>query len=309
MKKLFLGLFGLAVTIATSAQETATSVKGFWRDPIGDPMFSLYIVGSLVLTVLILVMVVVFYMLRTINIFIQKEVEGNATALGKIYKPAPSLWVRFWENINAIVPLEKEETIQLDHNFDGIRELDNHLPPWWKWLFYGTIGWGIIYLIAFHLTNSLPLSIQEYDQELAIAREHLSALRASQPAIAIDERTLTFTNDAAFIENGKKIFTGNCASCHKENGAGGVGPNLTDEYWLHGGEVKDVYATIKNGVPEKGMISWAPILKPDEIRDAAFYIMSLKGTKPTGAKAPQGELFNTDAKPVKQDSVKVQASL
>ncbi len=309
MKKLFLLLFGLSITTITSAQEV-TPVKGFWSDPFSDPMFPLYVVTSLVVIVLVLVMVVVFYMLRTINIFIQKETEHKAVTLGQIYKPAPSVWNHFWERMNAVVPIEKEETIQLDHNFDGIKELDNHLPPWWKWLFYGTIGWGIIYLIVFHVTYSLPLSHQEYDEEVAVAQEHLLKLRASQPAIAIDERTLTFTNDAALIASGKKIFTSNCASCHKENGGGSVGPNLTDEYWLHGGEVKDIYATIKNGVPEKGMISWAPVLKPDEIRDAAFYIMSLRGTKPAGAKSPQGDLLKSEkSTPVKQDSVKAQASL
>lgn len=309
MKKLMSIVLGLFSSAVAFAGDSGAAAKSFWSDPVEDPMFPLYVVSAFVLIVLVLVIAVIFYMLRILNLFVQQSEEKKAFALGVAYKPKPSPWNRFWERINATVPLEKEDTIELDHNFDGIKELDNHLPPWWKWLFYGTIGWALIYIIVFHVTSSLPLSRQEYDEEIASANETIAKLKASQPAVSIDESSLSYTKDATHIERGKNIFISNCASCHKENGAGGVGPNLTDDYWLHGGGIKNIYSTIKNGVPEKGMISWGPVLKPEEIRDAAFYVMSLKGTNPLGAKAPQGELAKPENPSLKTDTLKTQASL
>ena len=308
MKKLIIIAFGLLSSLAVFAEESAP-IKGFWSDPIEDTMFPLYVASLFVFVVLILVVIVAFYMLRILNLFIQQGAEASARKMGLTYKPTPSRWSSFWEKINATVPMERENSIELDHNYDGIKELDNHLPPWWKGLFYGTIGWSVIYIITFHVTDSLPLSGQEYNQEIAVANENMAKLKASQPSVSIDEGTLVYTEDATRIENGKKIFIGNCASCHKENGGGGVGPNLTDEYWLHGSGIKNIYSTIKNGVPEKGMISWGPVLKPEEIRDAAFYVMSLKGTNPPGAKAPQGELTIPEKSSPQADSLKAQASL
>lgn len=301
MKKTFLLSLGLLPMLTATAQEVTASAEKFWS----EQMMPLHILAAAITVVFFLVLIVAIYMLRVLHIFINKAAEDKALALGNIYKKEDALWKRLWERFNALVPIEKEGTIELEHNFDGIKELDNHLPPWWKWLFIGTIAWSVVYLIIYHVTSSMPLSTQEYEEEVAIARDNIQKLKASQPVVSIDENALVFTSDATIIDNGKKIFIGNCASCHKENGAGGVGPNLTDEYWLHGGDVKNIYTTIKNGVPEKGMISWSTILKPDEMRDVAFYIMSMKGTKPLDAKAPQGELLKLE-EIVLQDTSKVQ---
>ena len=151
--------------------------------------------------------------------------------------------------------------------------------------------------------------IEEYQNEVALAEEKARQLRASQPQVAIDENALTFTQDAAIIEKGKSVFTEyNCGSCHRNDGGGNtIGPNLTDEYWLHGGDIKNVFSTIKNGVVEKGMPAWGKSMKPEAVRDVTFFVMSLQGTNPQNAKAPQGEIFKgTTEKP---DSTKVQASL
>jgi len=305
MKRIFLLVTGLTLTMSAHAEGVASPVKAFWNDPLSDPMFPVYVVLSFVFVVMLLVLTVAIYMVQIVNLFVAQAEEAKARAEGKQYRKKQSLWNRMWQRLNASVPVDRETDIELDHNFDGIRELDNHLPPWWKWLFYGTIGWAAVYLVIYHVSASLPLSEQEYSQEVAIAREASEKYKAAQPAESIDENTLVFNNDRALIEKGKQVFTNNCASCHKENGAGGIGPNLTDDYWLHGGDIKNIYGTIKNGVTEKGMIAWGGVLKPEEIRNAAFFVMSLHGSNPPGAKAPQGELIKHDDK---VDSLK-QASL
>lgn len=252
----------------------------------------LYFIFSFMIVTIILLIVTMIYTLKVLSL-----VRG---------KQKLSAWTRFWDQINATVPFEKEEDIDTGHSYDGIRELDNHLPPWWKGLFYATIVWGVVYLIIYHVTDTLPLSGGEYQAELTKAAEDAKALQASQPAEVIDGNTLTYVADAAILEHGKTVFaSNNCASCHRADGAGNtIGPNLTDEYWLHGGSIKSIFSTIDKGVLEKGMPAWGKVMSPKDVRDVAFYVMSLKGKNPPDGKAPQGELFKEASQ---ADSVKVQA--
>ena len=193
------------------------------------------------------------------------------------------------------VPVEKEEEVLLDHDYDGIRELDNHLPPWWKYLFYFTIVWGIVYLLAYHVFDALPLSTEEYNQEMARAEEIKQANLASMDLPEIDESSVTPTEDPAELADGESIYQMQCAACHTADGGGSIGPNLTDKYWIHGGSMVDVYRTIKEGVPDKGMISWEPVLNPVQMRNVASYILTLQGTTPANPKAPQGDLYEPEA--------------
>jgi cytochrome c oxidase cbb3-type subunit 3 len=220
------------------------------------------------------------------------------------------LWSKISQKLNASVPVAQEADIDLGHNFDGIRELDNHLPPWWKWLFYGTIGWSLLYLIAYHIATSLPLSAEEYDTQVAVAAEQAARLKASQPGLVIDENTLIYSADPAILEKGKAVFAGNnCGTCHRPDGGGNtIGPNLTDEFWIHGGGIKNVFTTIKNGAVEKGMPAWGKTMSAQDVRDVAFYVMSLQGSNPANPKAAQGEKYVPE-KIVTTDSTKVQASL
>ncbi len=279
------------------------------KSSVDDPLLPVYIIAAVILVIIILLIVVAFSLLRTINTITTQAAKEKAAKVGIPYVPTPNWWDRFTQKVNASVPVEQEKNIELDHSYDGIKELDNHLPPWWKWLFYGTIGWAVVYIIVFHFSNSLPLSAEEYQNEVALAEEKARQLRASQPQVAIDENALTFTKDAAIIEKGKSVFTEyNCGSCHRNDGGGNtIGPNLTDEYWLHGGDIKNVFSTIKNGVVEKGMPAWGKSMKPEAVRDVTFFVMSLQGTNPQNAKAPQGEIFKETTE--KPDSTKVQASL
>ena len=159
------------------------------------------------------------------------------------------------------VPIEREAEIMMDHDYDGIRELDNNLPPWWKYGFYVTIVFGVIYLIHYHVTRTGDLQLAEYDKEMAAAAIAKEAYMAEQ-ANMVDESNLVALTESARLEAGKKVYIDNCKICHGEYGEGMVGPNLTDKYWKHGGGIANVYNTIKVGVPDKGMISWESQLTP-----------------------------------------------
>lgn len=308
MKKTFAVIFLLTPSFGAFAQEVVA--KSFWDDPINDPMLPFYLIIVFIALTAGLIATIGIYLVRVLNMLASQAERENAVKAGKVYVPAPSIWQRFIQRMNASVPVAQEKDIELEHDYDGIKELDNHLPPWWKWLFYGTIAWSIVYIIAFHFMHTLPLSIEEYQQEVAVAEESARKLKASQPETVIDESTLEFTQDAALIEKGKKVYADNsCGSCHRNDGGGNnIGPNLTDEFWLHGGETKNVFATIKNGVVEKGMPAWGKSMRPEDVRNVTFFVMSLKGTNPPNPKGPQGELMKPSS-PLPTDSLNVQASI
>ena len=202
---------------------------------------------------------------------------------------------KFLENINASVALEKEKDILLDHDYDGIKELDNNLPPWWLYGFYISIIWAVGYLIYYHVAFAGPGSIEAYEMEVAQAKidveEYMKTAKNN-----VDENTVKF--DATMVGEGKTIFDANCKACHGENGGSsptGVGPNLTDEYWLHGGKINDVFKSIKYGWANKGMKAWQSDLSAIQIAQVTCYIESLKGSNPANAKEPQGTKEGGDA--------------
>jgi cytochrome c oxidase cbb3-type subunit 3 len=309
MKRLLMTFSFLLSTggaFALSAEAPLTS----WADPLKHPMLPLFVIGGFILIITVLLVLVMIYMFKVLRILGLDWEKQRATKLGIEYKARPSFWSRFSNKMNASVPMEQEKEIELDHSYDGIRELDNHLPPWWKWLFYATIAWSFVYIIAFHVVDSLPLQIGEYDQEVALAEEQARLLKASQPVAEVDVNSLVFSKDStALIEHGKKVFAdNNCGSCHGVDGGGNtIGPNLTDVYWIHGGGVKNVFATVNDGAVEKGMPAWGKTLKPQEVRDVTYFILSLEGTTPANPKAPQGEIYKEST--VQSDTTKAQASL
>lgn len=214
----------------------------------------------------------------------------------------------WWATMNRqfftkAVPVEREEDVLLDHDYDGIKELDNALPPWWKYGFYFTIAVGALYILRYHVWGTGPNPKQEYDQEMKVAAAQIEEYR-KKAGDMVDEKTVTMA-DAAGIADGDKIFHSNCFACHGAKGEGGVGPNLTDNYWLHGGTINDVFKTIKYGYPDKGMQSWEKMYSPGQIKNLASYVKSLAGTNPPNAKAPQGDLVTegkTDSTAVVKDS-------
>ncbi|CAN5479813.1 hypothetical protein BH10BAC5_BH10BAC5_26090 [soil metagenome] len=191
--------------------------------------------------------------------------------------------------LSKAVPVENEKDIMLDHDFDGIRELDNTIPPWFNILFYGTVVIAILYMLNYHVFKLSPLSAEEYKEEMKIAAAERDEL--IRTGAFINENTVKLLNDEATLNEGKVIFTNNCAVCHGPGAGGIIGPNLTDEYWIHGGGIKNVFSIIKYGVPIKGMISWQNQLNPKQMQAAANYILSLKGSSPVNPKAPEGTIY------------------
>ncbi|MDP4261480.1 MAG: cbb3-type cytochrome c oxidase N-terminal domain-containing protein [Bacteroidota bacterium] len=216
-------------------------------------------------------------------------------------KPGLSWWDRF----NKLRPVTQESELDLGHDYDGIRELNNRLPPWWLYGFYLTIAFAVVYLWRYHVSHSAPLSKEEFENSVARAdlevKEYLKMKGDN-----VDENTVTLLTDPADIEAGKAIFTNpmNCVTCHRADAGGLVGPNLTDDYWIYGGNIKDLFRTIKYGT-NKGMKSWKDDLSAKQIAQVASYVKSLHGTNPANPKAPQGELYKEEAvmKPA-ADSIK-----
>jgi cytochrome c oxidase cbb3-type subunit 3 len=174
-----------------------------------------------------------------------------------------------------------------DHVYEGISELDNDLPTWYRFFFYVTILIAVAYLLRFHVYKTAPLQLEEYNNEFAVLEledENSSDSVSIQLALAEE-------NKGPGLAEGKKIFARSCAVCHLSKGEGLVGPNLTDEYWTHGGSIDDLILVINEGVPEKGMVSWKNQLTQSNINNVAHYILSLQGTNPPNAKAPQGDKY------------------
>jgi cytochrome c oxidase cbb3-type subunit 3 len=200
----------------------------------------------------------------------------------------------FWQKFKYILtkshPLEREhELVLVDHNYDGIKELDSRIPPWFLWLFYGTIIFSVIYMLHYHVLGTGPLMEEEYAQE--VKQAEIKRAELIRTGAFINEETVTLLTEPVALESGKQIFNTNCAACHAADGGGLVGPNLTDDYWIHGGGIKNVFKVVKYGVVNKGMIAWQNMLNPKQIQEVSSYVLSLKGTTPAKPKAPEGEIW------------------
>ncbi|MFO7525342.1 MAG: cbb3-type cytochrome c oxidase N-terminal domain-containing protein [Ignavibacteriaceae bacterium] len=201
-----------------------------------------------------------------------------------------SAFAKFRQYITRSAPIEREDEIMLDHDYDGIKELDNRIPPWFTWLFYITIVFAVYYMLHFHVFRTGNLQAEEYEAEIQTAE--LKRAELIRTGAFINEETVSLLTDAAELQSGKEIYDVNCVACHGQFGEGLVGPNLTDDYYIHGGGIKNVFTVIKYGVPAKGMISWQSQLSPNQMQEVASYIISLHGTNPPNPKSPEGELWD-----------------
>lgn len=188
-------------------------------------------------------------------------------------------------------PIEKEGEIILDHNYDGIRELDNELPPWWVYMFYASIVFAVVYMARFHVFGDYDQEL-EYEQEVAAAQVEIEAYKKSAKNL-VDASTVELLTDASDLNTGKTVFETNCVACHMADGGGGIGPNLTDEYWILGGGIKNTFTTISEGGRDgKGMIAWKQSLKPLEMAQVASYVLKeINGKTPANPKAAEGEIW------------------
>ena len=213
---------------------------------------------------------------------LKAELEADA-----IKKAAPSIWTK----VMGLKPLAEEDGLIMEHKFDGISELNNPTPAWFMVLFYGTIIIAVLYMCNYEFLGFGKTQEEEYIAEVEQATNDKLVYLAS-PAnakSAVNENNIVQSKDAAVLTAGAALFTSRCTPCHGAHAEGIVGPNLTDEYWLHGGTIKDVFTTIKYGVPAKGMIAWEKSMSAQQIAELTNYVLSLQGSKPAGAKAPQGD--------------------
>lgn len=232
-----------------------------------------------------------------------KTAEIKPTVKEESEDEKESFWTRFDKKfLTRAVPVEREADVMLDNNYDGIRELDNSLPPWWKWGFVFTIVFAVVYLLSYHVAGTGKLQLAEYQDELTVA-ELAKAERMKLTGENVNEGNVKVLAEPEAIAAGKDIFTRNCVACHLADGGGQVGPNLTDQFWIHGGGIKNIFTTITNGVPAKGMISWKTQLTPKQIQQVASYILTFQGTTPAVAKEPQGDKWTEAAVPVDSTAV------
>ncbi len=280
-------LFFLLLNLQTHAQEKAPA--GAADGSIGglDP-FTFYTM-LVTIAVELLVLGVVF------NTFKNLLGQNNAKALQPVAETKPK-GKTMLEKLNDTVEMDREESILLEHDYDGIRELDNNLPPWWKYGFYLTILVSVIYLVNYHITKTAPLQAEEYAISIKKAEAEIAEYMKSS-ANNVDENTVKLLTEPSDLAAGRDLFIANCSACHGKAGEGTVGPNLTDEYWLHSGGVRDIFKTIKYGWPDKGMKSWKDDFSPMQIAQLTSFIRSLKGSNPPKPKEKQGELYAENAAP------------
>ena len=211
-------------------------------------------------------------------------------------------WMQWNKMTGNDLPFEKEKDYLIDHDYDGIQELDNGMPPMLKYIFVITIIFAVYYLVDYHVLKASPLQLAEYEIQLEKgAADKLEYLKKA--GASVDENTVTLLADASMIDGGQKIYATNCVACHGDKGQGGVGPNLTDKFWIHGGGIKDLFKTIKYGVPDKGMRAWQSEIKPADMQAVASYILAKLGnTNVAGGKAPKGVEYVAAAAATPADS-------
>lgn len=270
MKKIYLSPFIILATTLVNAQ-TAQDAGN-----TSNPLFNVLMIIVIVLCIVLLL--AVFSLKKVTNALNNEKKNSNH----------PDAELTTWEKLLSLKPLANEKDIELDHDYDGIKELNNPIPVWFNVLFYGTVVFAFCYLIIYHVMDAAPLQGQEYKNEMAAAKIQKDEY-IKKAGNQIDENNVTVITDATKLADAKKTFVEKCAVCHRPDAGGLVGPNLTDEFWIHGGTVKDIFKTIKYGVPAKGMVTWENTLKPNEIQGLASYVLSLQGSNPPSPKEPQGE--------------------
>lgn len=271
-------------TITTAMALLVSLPSGFAQasgNSFGENFFGKGLVYSVAAVVVIAFLLILrmFYTMMEIQKRQWMEAQGLDYTEASEKLSSESSWGQMMKSLTDAKPISQEQDILLDHDYDGIQELDNSLPPWWVAMFYMTIIFAVVYLGYYHFSGNGWSSAGEFEQEMALAEEAKIAAAASTSGGAVDFSTAS--TDEGTIKAGESIFKSTCASCHGPQGQGiGTAPNLTDEYWRHGGSFKDVYATIYDGVIEKGMASWGPVLGDSKVHKVASYIKSVAGTNP-----------------------------
>jgi len=299
IRLIFLSLFVLAITPAFA--EDGGLLSGETMNYVG---FAAIMLG------MITVCIALYVVLKAFRVVVKILLGPDAVEEKKVNKvvlKAEKKAART-ERLNKIFslkPLSEEQSLIIPHEYDGIQELNNPTPAWFMYLFYVTIVFAVGYLLIYHVFGVGQLQYAEYKTEMAVAAKEKAAYLAKS-ANKVDENTVKLTTDAGVLIAGKSVFQERCAACHGNNAQGMVGPNLTDDYWLHGNKIGDIFKTIEYGVQSKGMPMWESQLTPKQISDVANYVKSLHGSNPANPKEPQGTKMadNDSSAPAKEVKAK-----
>ncbi|HEY9183975.1 MAG TPA: cbb3-type cytochrome c oxidase N-terminal domain-containing protein [Salegentibacter sp.] len=263
-----------------------------------DWVFEQYPFVWVVLGLILVIAIAIEASLAALKKMVRKSLDEKGREklfkIEKAQREKRTAWFRkIYNKMLTKEPLEKEDEIILDHNYDGIRELDNDLPAWWKYGFYISIIFAFIYLARYHVFDGADQT-EEYLAEVAKAKEQVEAYKKENPDL-LDASNVELLTDAADLEAGETIYMANCIACHRADGGGAIGPNLTDEHWILGGGISNIFHTVSEGGRDgKGMVAWKSSLSAEEIAQVSSYVISLEGTNPPDAKAPEGDVWTGD---------------
>lgn len=279
----------------------------YFIDSGNQPAFIKFPMVSLFLFVFLFLLIAIEITINAVDtITYQLLTEEQKAKLEEVSKTSfkESEWFKnLIKRLTKSEPIESEGQLLLDHDYDGIKELDNNLPPWWVYLFYGCIVFAAVYLVRFEIMGGDNQEM-ELKKEMAQAQIDIAEYKKTAPDL-MDEKTVTLLTSPADLGAGKSIFMKNCIPCHRPDAGGLIGPNLTDDNWILGGGIKNVFHTITNGGRDgKGMIAWKNTLKPKDIQHVASYVLSLRGSNPINPKAPDGEIW-VDENALKTDATVV----
>ncbi|MFT5753956.1 MAG: cytochrome c oxidase cbb3-type subunit 3 [Flavobacterium sp.] len=264
----------------------------YFIDSGDKPAFIEYPMVSLFLGVFLFLLIAIEIVVSAIDNVTYHLLSAEQKQQLKEAQELPFTESEFYQGIVAKLTrsksIDQEEDVMLEHDYDGIKELDNVLPPWWVYLFYGCVIFAVVYFIRFQIYGDYTQA-EEFEAEMAQADIDIKEYLKTAPDM-MDKESVTLLTDAGALSEGKAIFTANCVACHKADAGGAIGPNLTDEYWILGGGIKNVFNTlVEGGRSGKGMISWKDQLKPTEMQKVASYVLSLQGTNPKDPKPVEAE--------------------
>ena len=286
----------------------------YFIDSGDQPAFIAYPMAALFLGFILLLLIGIEVILAAIeNVMFQTlSEEAKERYLASSSKAWEWTWgKKTYNKLLGSKPMEAETEIILDHNYDGIRELDNKLPPWWVYMFYATIVFGIAYLVRFHVMGDYDQDT-EYLTEVTIAKAEIEEYKKNAKDL-VDVNTVELLTDASDLSAGKALFETNCVVCHMADGGGGIGPNLTDANWILGGGIKNVFNTISEGGRDgKGMVAWKQSLKPLEMAQVSSYVLTFQGKTAANPKVAEGEIWidpnmKADAPAVDSLNIEVEA--
>ncbi|HSD14188.1 MAG TPA: cbb3-type cytochrome c oxidase N-terminal domain-containing protein [Flavobacterium sp.] len=269
----------------------------FFIDSGDKPAFIKYPIVSILLLLFLFVLIAFEIVVKASNNVLNSLLTEEQRKAKEAEENLPFMESPFYKNLmhklTRSKKIEEEKELLLHHDYDGIRELDNVLPPWWVYLFYACIAFAFIYMVRFHILGHDD-QITEYEKAMAEAKIAVEEYKKTAPDV-MDKEKVTLLTDAESIAAGKTIFETNCVACHRPDAGGAIGPNLTDNHWILGGGIKNVFNTIMEGGRDgKGMVAWKATIKPSDIQKVASYVLSLQGSNPKDAKAPEGDVWTED---------------